>query len=116
MLDVFDCGAVLYESDEGEEGLRVECAVTPEGALEIVQLSDGPLTAWCFEETPHKIEVAVDPMEVDRLLEYFHIDDVSQLPAMLRMEYTGYDCSQRIRKLMKRLGIAYQVTENQIVR
>ena len=56
-MDLFDCGAVLFESQEGEEALRIECAVTPEGALEVMQESDGPLTSWCFEESPHRIEV-----------------------------------------------------------
>ena len=116
MLDLFDCGAVLFESGEGEEGLRVECAVTPEGALSIVQVSEGPLSAWCFEESPHRIEVMVEPMEVERLMEYFHIDEPGQLPAVLRMEYTGYDCCQRIRALLRHLGISYDVEENEVVR
>lgn len=34
-MDLFDCGAVLYESQEDEEDLRIECAITPEGALEV---------------------------------------------------------------------------------
>lgn len=44
MLDLFDCGAMLFESDQDEEVLRIECAMTPEGALEVMQESDGPLT------------------------------------------------------------------------
>ncbi len=35
MLDVFDCGAVLFESAEDEEALRIECAVTQEGSLRV---------------------------------------------------------------------------------
>ncbi|EJW91392.1 hypothetical protein EVA_20500, partial [gut metagenome] len=29
----------------------------------------------------------------------------------LRLEYTGYDCFQQIRALMRRLGIPYEVRE-----
>lgn len=115
-MDLFDCGAVLFESKEDEEDLRIECAVTPEGALEIMQESDGPLTAWCFEESPHRIEATVDPVEVERLLEYFHLDAPQHLPAVLRLEYTGCDCFQQVRALMRRLGIPYEVREERVTR
>lgn len=115
-MDLFDCGAVLFESQEGEEALRIECAVTPEGALEVMQESDGPLTSWCFEESPHRIEVVVEPMEAERLLEYYHLDEPRQLPAVLRLEYTGFDCFQRLRSLFKRLAIPYVVFETEMTR
>lgn len=109
MLDLFDCGAVLFESDQDEEALRIECAMTPEGALEVMQESDGPLTEWCFEETPHRIEAVVEPAELDALMEYFHVDEPYQLPAILRLEYTGYDCFLRLRALLRRLAVPYTV-------
>ncbi len=115
-MDLFDCGAILYESQEGEEALRIECAVTSEGALEVMQESDGPLTSWCFEESPHRIEVVVEPMEAERLLEYYHLDELRQLPAVLRLEYTGFDSFQRLRALFKRLAILFDVFEAEIVR
>lgn len=115
-MDLFDCGAILYESQVGEEALRIECAVTSEGALEVMQESDGPLTSWCFEESPHRIEVVVEPMEAERLLEYYHLDELRQLPAVLRLEYTGFDSFQRLRALFKRLAILYDVFEAEIVR
>jgi len=111
MLDVFDCGAVLFESGEDEEAMRVECAITSEGALGIMQESDGPLTEWCFEESPHRIEVTVPPAGVLGLLDYYHVDEAHMLPAVLRLEYTGYNCFRRIRNLMKRLEIPYEVFE-----
>lgn len=116
MLDLFDCGAMLFESDQDEEVLRIECAMTLEGALEVMQESDGPLTEWCFEETPHRIEAVVEPAELDALMEYFHVDEPYQLPAILRLEYTGYDCFLRLRALLRRLAVPYTVLEAAIAR
>ena len=56
-MDVFDSGAVLFASEEEGEHLRIECAVTSEGSLRIVQESSGPLTQWSFRESPHTVEV-----------------------------------------------------------
>ncbi len=116
MLDVFDCGAVLFESAEDEEALRIECAVTQEGSLRVLQESDGPLTAWCFEETPHRIEAEVSPEGVRDLLAYFHVDETRLLPLVLRMEYTGYNCFHRLRALMRSLEIPYVIYENALAR
>lgn len=116
MSDLFDCGAVLFESDVDEEGLRIECVVTPEGELRVLQESEGPLSEWCFEESPHRIETVVDADTTAGLLEYFHLDAPHQLPATLRMEYTGYDCARQIRSLMKRLEIPYRVVEAPVLR
>lgn len=115
-MDLFDCGAVLYESQEDEEDLRIECAITPEGALEVLQESDGPLTSWCFEESPHRVEALVEPLDVERLLEYYHLDEARQLPAVLCLEYTGFDCFLRLRTLLRRLTIPYTVFEAAIAR
>lgn len=115
-MDVFDCGVVLFDSQEDEEDLRVECVVTPEGALEILQESDGPITWWCFEESPHRIEAVVEPMGLEALMGYFHVDEPWQLPAILRLEYTGYDCFSRIRALLRRLVVPYAVYEAPIAR
>lgn len=115
-MNLFDCGAVLFESQQDEEDLRIECAVTPEGALEILQESDGPMTQWCFEESPHRIEAVVEPLDLEGLMEYFHADEPHQLPAILRFEYTGYDCFLRLRALLRRLAIPYTVFEAPIVR
>lgn len=110
-MDVFDCGAVLFESGEGEEALRVECVVTNEGELRVMQQSDGPLTEWSFDETPHGIELIVDADGVRALCSYFHVEAPSYLPAVLRMEYTGHDCLRRIRVLCERLGLDEHMQE-----
>lgn len=116
MKDLFECGAVLFESDVDEEALRIECTVTPEGELRVLQESEGPLSEWCFEDSPHRIETFVGAGAVAELLEYFHLETSRQLPAVLRMEYTGYDCGRQIRSLMKRLEIPYRVVEAPILR
>ncbi len=115
-MDVFDCGAVLFESTDDEEAMRIECAVASDGSLRVMQESDGPLTDWCFEETPHRIEVEVSPEGVGELLSYFHVDEARMLPAVLRMEFTGYNCFRRLRRLMKDLEIPYSVYEHAIAR
>ena len=115
-MDLFECGAVLFESDVDEEGLRIECAVTPEGELCVLQESAGPLSEWCFEESPHRIETVAEADAVSGLLEYFHLDARHQLPAVLRMEYTGYDSARQIRTLMKQLELPYRVLEAPILR
>lgn len=108
--------AVLFESAGEDEALRIECAITREGGLVILQESDGPLTRWCFEESPHRIEVDVLPDQAKGLLAYFHLEDVAQLPPVLRLAYLGYDSGLRIRGLMRRLGVSYRVIENPIER
>ncbi len=97
---------LLFESEEDEEVLRISCRATKEGGLVIHQMSEGELTAWCFEESPH-----IAPM-----LEYLHAEDVQQLINLLAAAYSGYDASIRIRALMRRLGVAYEVSEHPIVR
>lgn len=115
-MDVFNSRAVLFESGEEEEALRIECAITQEGALEIVQESAGPLTEWCFEETPHRISAFVNPTDVLKMLDYFHIDESRHLPLAIRLEYTGYDCFRRLRTLMRRLSVPYEVREVSVAR
>lgn len=116
MRDVFECGAVLFEDAAGEEKLRVGCMVTPEGGLSVVQESDGPLTDWCFEHTPHRIEAVVDAAGVQGLLGFFRLERPHQLPMVLRLEYTGHECFRRVRRLFKRLHVGYAIREDAICR
>lgn len=115
-MDVFDCGAVLFESADNEETMLIECALLRDGSLNILQESDGPLTEWCFEESPHRVEAEVSPEGVSELLAYFHVDETRMLPSVLRLEFTGYNCFRRLRRLMKDLEIPYTVREHNIVR
>ncbi len=115
-MDVFDSGAVLFASEEEGERLRIECSITSRGSLHIAQESSGPLTQWSFGESPHTVEATVDPTGVGELLDYFHLDAAHLLPAVLRLEYTGYECFSNLCGLMKRLGIPYEIGEAAIVR
>ncbi len=115
-MDVFDSGAVLFASEEEGERLEVRCSVTSEGSLRIIQESSGPLTQWSFRESPHTVEAMVNPAGVREFLDYFHLDAAYQLPAVLRLEYTGYECLSSLCDLMRRLGIPYGIKEAAIVR
>lgn len=62
------------------------------------------------------MEVTVSPRAIAPMLEYLHAEDVQQLSNLLAAAYSGYDASIRIRALMRRLGVAYEVSEHPIVR
>ena len=115
-MKVFDQNVVLFKSAEDEEGLEVGCTITNDGGMVLLQESCGPFTEWSFDEPVHRIEVAVGPREVCALMAYFHIDRANQLPLVLRMDYTGYDCCQQIRLLIRHLGLPYEVIEDQVAR
>ena len=114
--DVRSGAAVLFQSEQDEEDLRVECAITADGCMDIMQESAGSLTEWCFEESPHRVETYAGADAVDALMRYFHLDIPEQLPELLRIEYMGYDCGMRIRALMRSLDVPYEVIESDIVR
>ena len=107
--------ALLYQSAEDEEKLTVACRYDA-GGLRVRQESDGALTRWCFEETPHVVEVRVAPTALEPLLDYLHLDDPDLLPALLAAAYGEFDASQRVRALLRRLGVPYEVDERPIVR
>lgn len=116
MMRKVDAGALLFESREDEEKLRITCAVTREGELLVKQVSDGDLTMWCFEESPHEVTVRVAATDVRPLEERFHVEGAAQLVAALAAAYSGYDASMRIRDAMRHLGVSYRVEERPIVR
>ena len=58
-MELFDERVVLFESDEGGEHLLVTCEPSGMGGLVVRQTSEGPLTQWCFEESPHVVETFV---------------------------------------------------------
>ena len=58
-MELFDDRVVLFESDEGGEYLLVTCEPSGMGGLVVRQTSEGPLTQWCFEESPHVVETFV---------------------------------------------------------
>lgn len=58
-MELFDDRVVLFESDEGGEYLLVTCEPSGMGGLVVRQTSEGPLTQWCYEESPHVVETFV---------------------------------------------------------
>lgn len=116
MADAMDEWVELFESTEDGERLCVSCGVEHQGGMVIRQESEGELTYWCFEESPHRIDVRIEQKHVQRLMEYFAADDPRQLACMLAAAYGGYDASLRIRRLLRRLGVRYMVHEHPIER
>lgn len=55
-MELFDERVVMFESDEGGEYLLVTCEPSGMGGLVVRQTSEGPLTRWCYEESPHVVE------------------------------------------------------------
>ncbi|MBY4797547.1 hypothetical protein K6V98_04150 [Collinsella sp. AGMB00827] len=115
-MQVFQEVAVLFESSEDGESLRIDCAMTREGGLQIMRVSEGPLTQWCFEESPHPVTTLVDPAGTSSLMEFVQADLSPQLPAVLASEFTGVEADADIRAFLRRLNIGYEVKEPPIVR
>ena len=59
-MELFDERVVLFQSDEGGEHLLVTCEPSGMGGLVVRQTSEGPLTQWCYEESPHVVEKPID--------------------------------------------------------
>lgn len=116
MVDIGRASAVLYESDEGGEHLSIVCYTTQDGGLVVERVSEGDLTQWCFEENPHAVRTCLDAQAAGALASYYHLDEVDQLPAMLRLEFVGFESDVQIRDLLKRHNVPYRVQENPIVR
>lgn len=109
-------GALLFESEPDEERLRIEVRMLADGGMVIHQESEGDLTLWCFEESPHRVDTVLGHEAVRGLAEYFHVDTPEQLVEVLVMEFCGYDAAVRVRRLLKRLELAYEVHEHPVVR
>ncbi len=116
MMELFQTAETLFESFDNDESLRITCSLTDAGSLLIDQVSEGPVTQWCFEESPHRVLVEVEPEGASRLASHFKAVETEQLPRLLGASFTGYDTSAQIRDLMRELGIPYQVHERAIVR
>lgn len=107
---------VLYREEVDDERLCIACAFTEEGQLEVMQMSEGPLTYWCFEESPHYVSTMFEREAIEGMLAYFHVEEDRDLLHMLRASYVGCDAGRRVRGLARRLGCIYTVHENAIVR
>lgn len=107
---------LLYESGPDEEQLRIEGFIDHAGSLHVRQTSAGPLTRWCFEETPHDVEMSIDAEGVRALAALLELDAAEQLPAALQIRFAGYDGAMRLRECLKEGGVPYAVNESRIVR
>lgn len=109
-MDVFENEVVLFERS-GEESQRVGCGVTAQGELVIERRTTGIDTQLALGCESCAIELSVDRLGTRKLMEYFHVEEVGMLPSVLRLEYAGIDCLDRVRSLLDRLEIAYDEVE-----
>lgn len=115
-MELFKTAELLFESRENDESLRVECYVNEAGCLVIEQVSAGPLTQWCFEESPHRIITEVGAAGTAALAAHFEAVEPAQLPRLIGASHLGYDVCSQVRALLVELGIPYEVRERPIVR
>lgn len=115
-MELFDERVVMFESDEGGEHLLVTCEPSGMGGLVVRQMSEGSLTRWCYEESPHVVETFV-PREGLAALEHFYgVGTSNQVARMLSISFADYDCAQRVRSLLGELGAGFDVIEKPIDR
>lgn len=108
--------AKLFEADEDGERVSIVCGLDDTGGLRVHQVSEGPMTQWCYEESPHTVDVSVDAAGLDRVAQHLQVERAEQVPAALQVAYAGLDGSQRVRELLRELGVPYQVDEASVRR
>ena len=109
-MELFDDRVVLFESDEGGEYLLVTCEPSGMGGLV------GPLTQWCFEESPHVVETFVTHEGLVALEHFYGVRTSNQAARMLSISFADYDCAQRVRSLLRELDAKFDVIEKPIDR
>ena len=70
----------LFSSREGEERVDVWCAYEEGNGLSVVERLEGPLAQWCFEESPHVVELRVAEPVLPVLLAYLELSDEASSP------------------------------------
>ena len=115
-MELFDERVVLFESEDEGERLLVTCEPNGSGGLLVRQESSGPLTRFCFEESPHVVETMISHDGLKALQTFYDVDTAVQVARMLSISFADYDCAQRIRSLLGELGAPYDVIERPIVR
>ena len=115
-MELFDERVVLFESDEGGERLLVTCGPSGMGGLVVRQTSEGPLTQWCYEESPHVVETFVAHEGLVALEHFYGVGTSNQVARMLSISFADYDCAQRVRSLLRELGVGFDVVEKPIDR
>ncbi len=115
-MGLFDERVVLFQSDEGGEQLLVTCEPSGMGGLVVRQTSEGPLTQWCYEESPHVVETFVAHEALVVLEHFYGVGTSNQVAQMLSISFADYDCAQRVRSLLGEFGAGFDVIEKPIDR
>ena len=95
-MELFDERVVLFQSDEGGEHLLVTCEPSGMGGLVVRQTSEGPLTQWCYEESPHVAETFVAHEALVALEHFYGVGTSNQVARMLSISFADYDCAQPV--------------------
>ena len=88
-MELFDERVVLFESDEKGERLLVTCEPSGMGGLVVRQTSEGSLTQWCFEESPHVVETFVAHEGLVALEHFYGVRTSNQVARMLSISLLG---------------------------
>ena len=115
-MELFDGRVVMFESVEDGEHLVVTCEPSGAGGLVVREVSDGDLTRWCFEESPHTVETFVDHEGLRALQRFYDVDTSMQVARMLSISFSDYDCGHRVRSLLRDLHVRFDVVERPIDR
>lgn len=115
-MELFDERVVLFESEDEGERLLVTCEPNGAGGLLVRQESAGPLTRFCFEESPHVVETMISHEGLKALERFYDVETAAQVARLLSISFADYDCAQRVRSLLKELDAGYDVIERPIVR
>ena len=91
---------VLFDAVEDAERVRVTCRYQDQGEIVLARTSEGEVSRWCFEESPHVAQEVLDAGTVRRLERFFGVDGVHELTKALAIAFTGADCFTRIRTLV----------------
>ncbi|AEB06509.1 hypothetical protein Corgl_0391 [Coriobacterium glomerans PW2] len=110
MLDA-KSGTVLFRSGPDEEYLVIECCDLEDGRIRIEQRSSGELTRWCFDGSPHTIEIMIKAKGVRRLCDYFDVSSSRQVVSQLAATYASCACIEKICSLLDWLSVGYVMSE-----
>ena len=116
MYERYPGAALLFATDEQEaqefnERQLIACCVI-EGCLEIVRVSEGVITQYCFDTQTYSVVTMLDVQGTLELAAYFHVFDVQDLPKILATTFDGMDADIAIRDVCSQLSIPVEVSEH----
>lgn len=116
MYENFARAEILFKTDEQEarefnEQQLIACCVI-ENCLEIVRVSEGVITQYCFDTQTYSVLTTLDAQGTQELAGYFHVFDIQDLPKILATTFDGIDADINIRDVCAQLSIPVEVSEH----